>query len=343
MNDSVLPKRGRGKPTAEATERFENQVRRFIRLMIELDQVVGFKMSSRGWCYILENRGMINKGDFDYTQRLINERRKNGDLPNGFFAGDDGRAFKRYENYIDSADPEQEAKYIISSIYQRHQNFYPKSFWEDQPFFIMLLVEKVDLRELFGPVCKKYKIPVATAKGWASIGQRKKMAEWFKEHEEEGRRPVLLYCGDHDPAGLRISDFIKSNLDDIYGATEWRTDNLIIDRFGLDYDFITENNLMWIDNLQTGQTDKGKSNDLADPRHRDHNQAYVQDYIRQFGPRKCEANALVVAPEKGMELCENAINKYIPASAVVDHNKFIKGEQEKVRIKVLELVKAMKS
>lgn len=342
MTDSILPRRKRGKPTAKAAEKFESDVRRFIRLLIEINETVGFKMSVRGWCYILENRGIINKSDFDYAQGLINDRRKTGDLPNYFFAGDDGRAFESFENYIDDSTPGEEAERIIGRIKYAHHQYYPKSFWEDQTYYIQMLVEKVDLRELFNPICKKYKIPVATAKGWGSIGQRKNIAFSFKEHEEAGRIPVLLYCGDHDPKGLQISDFIKSNLDDIYGATEWNTENLIIDRFGLNYDFIIENNLMWIDNLETGQTDKSKSNDLADPKHRDHGQTYVQDYIRQFGSRKCEANALVVAPDKGRELCEAAINNYIPASAVIEHRDYTLAEREKVRLRVLELIEEMK-
>jgi hypothetical protein len=39
----------------------------------------------------------------------------------------------------------------------------------------------------------------------------------------------------------------------------------------------------------------------------------VQDYIAQFGVRKCEANALV--PEVGRQLCRDAITEFIPADA----------------------------
>jgi hypothetical protein len=55
---------------------------------------------------------------------------------------------------------------------------------------------------------------------------------------------------------------------------------------------------------------------LDDPEHSDHDKRYVQDYIAEFGVRKCEANALVVVPEIGRQLCRNAILEHLPADAV---------------------------
>ena len=68
--------------------------------------------------------------------------------------------------------------------------------------------------------------------------------------------------------------------------------NLVITRFGLNADFIDANDLTWIDNLETSS-----GGQLDDPDHNDHNKDYVQDYIAEFGVRKCEANALVVEPD----------------------------------------------
>ena len=41
----------------------------------------------------------------------------------------------------------------------------------------------------------------------------------------------------------------------------------------------------------------------------------MQDYIREYGRRKVEANALVVLPEIGRQLCRDAILRFIPADA----------------------------
>jgi hypothetical protein len=38
---------------------------------------------------------------------------------------------------------------------------------------------------------------------------------------------------------------------------------------------------------------------------------YVQDYIKKYGARKCEANAILIAKEAGRKLCRDSIEKYI--------------------------------
>jgi hypothetical protein len=43
---------------------------------------------------------------------------------------------------------------------------------------------------------------------------------------------------------------------------------------------------------------------------------YVQDYLRKYGARKVESDALIKKPEAGRELCRQAILKYVPASAI---------------------------
>jgi hypothetical protein len=137
------------------------------------------------------------------------------------------------------------------------------------------------------------------------------MMRRFAEHEGAGRQCVLLYIGHHDPGGLQISDFLRANLAELQGAVGWSPNDLLIERFGLDYDFIEANRLTWIDNLETSS---GKS--LADPKHPDHFKSYVQNYLKRFGARKVEANALVARPESGRALCREAILRYVPEDAL---------------------------
>ena len=57
----------------------------------------------------------------------------------------------------------------------------------------------------------------------------------------------------------------------------------------------------------------------------------MQDYIAQFGVRKCEANALVVVPEIGRELCRDAILQYVPADAPARYRRKLDRERAKLR------------
>jgi len=109
-------------------------------------------------------------------------------------------------------------------------------------------------------------------------------------------------------------------------AVGWNPSRLIVDRFGLTAAFINANGLTWIDGLETSS-----GTDLVDRSHPDHNKPYVQNYIRRFGARKVEANALVVRTEQGRDLCRGAILKYIDESAVEAYRIDIEAMREEAR------------
>ena len=67
--------------------------------------------------------------------------------------------------------------------------------------------------------------------------------------EAKGKACALLYCGDFDPGGLNISDFIPKNFDDLAGAVGWSPGEFVVERFGLNYDFIEEQGLTWIEKI----------------------------------------------------------------------------------------------
>ena len=71
----VLPRRGRGRPTPEADAEYQGQLECWCAAFLKINSRLDFKVSSRGWCYILEEHGLA-KGDFDDAQKLINNCRK---------------------------------------------------------------------------------------------------------------------------------------------------------------------------------------------------------------------------------------------------------------------------
>ncbi|MCK4829933.1 hypothetical protein KA005_80165 [bacterium] len=282
----------------------------FSDFMKELSEAIGFRVSSRGWAYILEQKRFINKDQFDKATNAINKCRKKGLLPIDFTAEESARDFKGVEiptekNVIDDFGDWVKAAYDAA-------DYYTPNWWEGEGFYIQMVVEKIDLVTLFEPVCKEYHIPIANSKGWSSMLQRAEYSRRFAEAEEKGLTCVLLYCGDHDPDGLRISEFIRKNLSDLKdvqwedGTTGYDPENLIIDRFGLNYDFIQQNGFTWIDNLITGS---GKN--LASPSHKNFKMPYVQSYLKEIGERKCEANAIVVLPSIAQNLVRENIERYL--------------------------------
>ena len=281
---------------------------KFADLLNNIQKRVGFKLSSRGWCYQLEGFNIINKGQFNKIQNWINECRKKGYLPIDFTAADSARLFQGV-SYPERASPAKKLKVNIAADMELWK-YHTPDYWEGEEYYIQMMVEKVDLVTLFKPVCKKYRVPISNARGWSDIAQRADMCCRFKKAEKKGQKCVLLYYGDHDPYGLLISDYLKKNLADLSEGTGYDPKDLIIDRFGLNHDFIESQNLTWIDNLTSGS---GKQPDYSNP--------VIAAYCAQFGERKVEANAVVIVPDLARQQCVDAIEKYMGKEALIRYNK----------------------
>jgi hypothetical protein len=321
---NLLPKRRRGYQSAEAKETYRQQVQVFCDLIVEIESTMDFKVGSRGWCYILEEHG-LRKGDFDAAENLITDCRKSGELPLDICA-DSARKTIGVQDINDNTIPEEVDDWIDYLRNRAHHNYTPISFWNDQDVYVEMATEKLDLRNLFEPVCDEFYVPITNFKGWADVNARAGIMKRFKYWEARGKSCVLLVCNDHDPGGLHISNKLRKNLQDLADAVGWSPSNLIITRFGLNADFIDEHDLTWIDNLETSS---GK--ELDDEGHEDHEKAYVQDYIDEHGVRKCEANALVVKPDIGRRLCRDAILEHVFANAPADYQRKLERVRNRLR------------
>lgn len=315
----------------------KKNIKEFTDYMKELSKKIGFPVSSRGWCYIMEGKGYINKNQFNKVENWINKCRKQGYLPIDFTAEDSARLFHGVENMN---VPSYE-KHIITCLEDNYYipSLYKPNWWKNESFYIQMIVEKVDLVTLSGPVLEEYHIPIANARGWSSMLQRAKYARRFKIAEMHGLKPVLLYFGDHDPDGLRIADNIRKNLYDLKNIV-WRDGldgydpkKLKIDRIGLTHAFIKKHKLTWIDNLITGGKKNGIPLDLSKRTHRNHKLPYVQEYLKKYGARKCEANACVVIPEITRKYIRDKIEKYLGSDAA---QRFVeKKEKAEADIKII--------
>ena len=327
-----LPRRQRGRQSPEADSQYRAAVEQFATVILEIASGLDFKPSSRGWCYILEGMGYLTKADFDACFRLINDCRKGGILPLDICSEDDKRQFENLEDITDESPKEFAAAYI-HGLADVPRLYCPRSFWEDKEYFVQMVCEKIDLKELFKSVCAPFRIPIANAGGWGNLWVRARMMQRFKFWEERGKTCVLLYCGDFDPGGVLMSNTLMSNMADMKLCVGWDPCNVVIDRFGLNLDFIEANGLSWVDNLITSS---GKS--LDDPKHPDYDKPYVQKWLREIGVRKVEANALVVNPAAGRDLCLQAITKYVDADVVAKYESGLDLVRNEVRQELQRLV-----
>ena len=86
-----LPTRGRGRQTRMSkgctTSRWVSSPSSFWKSNLDSISMSG----PRGWCYLLENEGLIGKDEFDKMETLIGDWRKSGQLPLDFCADDEKR------------------------------------------------------------------------------------------------------------------------------------------------------------------------------------------------------------------------------------------------------------
>jgi hypothetical protein len=124
---------------------------------------VDFSFSSRGWSYYAEKYGVL-KSEFDRFEKFMCNMRDRGELPLNITSADESRKFWCTEA-IDFREAEDEAEWIEGEVKGFVDGWTPFSFWDDKDVFLIMLVEKIDLVNLFKPVCEKYRIPIANAKG----------------------------------------------------------------------------------------------------------------------------------------------------------------------------------
>src|SRR5262249_12962091 len=127
-------------------------------------------------------------------------------------------------------------------------------------------------------------------------------------------------------ARQRADRLLRKELHELEDAVGWSPRNLVIERFGLNADFIKQHDLTWIGGLGTST---GK--ELCDAKHRHHFARNVQDYIAKYGKRKVEANARVVRPEAGRQLCREAIEKHLDLKAIPTYERALAEHRERVR------------
>lgn len=244
---------------------------------IDAKRTAKIRYSSRGWCYALEGLGKIDKGEFDKTAKAINDCRKTGLLPIDFTAEDQDET-RRFAGIHEASNPVALLENLRNGVGEMLEALpaHTTDYWEGEKCYLMICTEKGDLRNLFKPICDEYHVPIVNSKGWYPILLRYHIAKLSIKAEARGLTPVLLLFYDHDPAGLKITSRFRKGLRDISRSVDWYPTNLIIERFGLNKEDIDRYGLTWIENLKTGSGREAK-----DP-----------DYVRKYGRRKCESNAL---------------------------------------------------
>ena len=316
---TALPRMGSGRVSEARRQHFHAQVEEVVVWMRQYVGRLGFAPVARSWLYALESEGIITKGDFTWASKWLADRRKEGLIPFDLVGADTTRALTGHDTFDEEATPREYINRQLRNSLEQAAMYWPSSYWKYQTHYPIVWSEKKDVLKLFKP-----ELPDAirrfAGKGQADVNSRLAVVQECQWAQENDLLPVILYCGDFDPSGIKISDGIAGNLRQIAKVEdwEWELDDMEGDgrivRFGLNADFIDNAGLLWIDGLETSRDQAKGTNDLADPNHPDHGKEYVQSYLQEFGPRKCESNALIANPTAARALIRDELWQWLSSA-----------------------------
>jgi hypothetical protein len=89
---------------------------------------------------------------------------------------------------------------------------YSKNRWENQLYYPEVLIEKKALQGVFDKPCRLNSVAMGACKGYPSLTFLNEATLRFKEAEEAGKIPIIIYFGDYDPSGEDIPRSIKENI-----------------------------------------------------------------------------------------------------------------------------------
>lgn len=85
------------------------------------------------------------------------------------------------------------------------QGWYHLDMWENQPNYVEVWVEKDALIGVLSRPCNELDVPFMSCRGYMSQSEEWAAANRFEEAYFNGKNPVLIYLGDHDPSGMDMS------------------------------------------------------------------------------------------------------------------------------------------
>lgn len=89
---------------------------------------------------------------------------------------------------------------------------YYKNRWENQIYYPEVFIEKKALQGVFQKTCIQSCVALGACKGYPSLTFLNEATQRFKEAEDRGKKPLIIYFGDYDPSGEDIPRAIEDNI-----------------------------------------------------------------------------------------------------------------------------------
>jgi len=142
-----------------------------------------------------------------------NTRNRYKDLCNALTVGRDNGGIDP-ERIVDFSRPEHmnnpcyqtPTEYLEAKINELTSQF-DLDRWKSQPAVVEVWIEKEALSRMLLPTCQRYRVNLIVGKGYSSYTQIYNAVK--HRFPRNGRKTIILYLGDHDPAGLHIVEKLR--------------------------------------------------------------------------------------------------------------------------------------
>lgn len=179
--------------------------------------------------------------------------------------------------------------------------------WLKQDYVVEVWIEKNALIGVIDPICTRLDVPYFACIGYNSQSEAWRASQRVLGYLEEGKTPIILHLGDHDPSG---KDMTRDIIDRFNIFLERDCEERGIDFYGFEVDRLALN----MDQINRYNPPPNPTK-LSDSR--------ATGYIAEFGYECWELDAL--SPAVISDLIEDAVMQY------VDEDKWeeiVKEEQE---------------
>lgn len=84
--------------------------------------------------------------------------------------------------------------------------------WKDQKYAVEIWVEKEALSAVVERAANEWRVPYLCCRGYTSQSEVRSAALRLLGHIDDGKTPVIIHLGDHDPSGMDMSRDIEDRL-----------------------------------------------------------------------------------------------------------------------------------
>lgn len=202
------------------------------KLIKNIDNIInsyteaGMQITVRQVYYQCVSKNLIpnNANQYNKIVDLVADGRLHGLID--WDAIEDRTRYKRANAHWDS--PEE----IIESAIESYKIDTRKT----QPVYLECWIEKDSLVSILEATCRSLDVPCFSCRGNPSITAIHEASSRFAEQEQQDKKCIILYAGDHDPSGLNIPQVIQERFNDFCVDVELR-------RIGITLEQIRELNL----------------------------------------------------------------------------------------------------